>query len=290
MKFILLVLCSVTLLAQNVKIEKIPLEGRYYYPKVVNDSLLILTKEDFSGLYLYNTIKNEIAKISDERGAGYGSVFSDDEIYYRPYEIKQGRKYFSLKKFNFYSKENTTIQTGERYISLPVPEKDGIIYTTERNNWVVKQNEIFVTNEDSKVWLHEGNSKKLFEPLGEGVYVWPELSPDKKKIAFTFGSKGSFIFDLNGKLLIHLGKEAHYPKWSPDGKFIVYMTDKDDGHRIISSDIVMIEVATGKKIEVSKTSETIEMYPCWNKLGDQIYFNDLDGNIYRADIFNGRGE
>ena len=38
----------------------------------------------------------------------------------------------------------------------------------------------------------------------------------------------------------------NYPNWSPDGKWIVYMNDTDDGHVVVGSEIKATNIEAQK--------------------------------------------
>ncbi|MBL7067648.1 MAG: PD40 domain-containing protein, partial [Candidatus Marinimicrobia bacterium] len=100
---------------------------------------------------------------------------------------------------------------------------------------------------------------------------------------FTLAGAGTFITDLEGKIQAQLGI-ANAPKWSPDGKWIVYMVDEDDGHVITASDIWAVSADGKTRIQLTKTSEIHEMYPAWSPLMDKIVFDTNSGKIIIMNI------
>ena len=77
-------------------------------------------------------------------------------------------------------------------------------------------------------------------------------------ILFTATGKGTYICDLKGKILAEFGL-LNAPVWYNDN-FIAGMYDKDDGHKVISSEIVLISVDGKNKYPISTKGE-IAMYP-----------------------------
>ncbi|MCK4295874.1 MAG: PD40 domain-containing protein, partial [Candidatus Marinimicrobia bacterium] len=119
--------------------------------------------------------------------------------------------------------------------------------------------------------------------LGEGQYIWLSISPDKSKLLFTLAGRGTFITDLNGNALIELGY-ANAPMWSPDGNWVVYMVDEDDGYRITASDIYAVSSDGKEKVQLTNTQNTIEMHPNWSPSMDKIVFDTIEGNIMLIEV------
>src|SRR2546428_7880171 len=63
---------------------------------------------------------------------------------------------------------------------------------------------------------------------------WPVLSPDGKQVAFSSLNK-LWIMDLpsgSPRRLTNLAVGEFMPSWSPDGKYVVFVTWKPDGGQI----------------------------------------------------------
>ncbi|MCW8849951.1 MAG: hypothetical protein OQJ81_08240, partial [Melioribacteraceae bacterium] len=92
-------------------------------------------------------------------------------------------------------------------------------------------------------------------------------------------NRGSFICDEEGNIIDNI-ENAHYPKFSPDGKYISYMVDKDNGTDYISSDIFVYSLEQKKSFAITKTDNQIEMYPSWSNDGQKLVYNTIDGQIF----------
>ncbi len=286
-------------LSQNVSVSKIieltnGNSDEYYYPKFSQDnSKVFFTSSNYKGLFYLNLSDNSITKITDDNGAGYEFVIdpNNNSVYYRSDKYINGRKYSSIKAIDLQSLKVKTIESDKRDVSTPKMLDNGnVFYTVQKdmrsfNNKALKQKTIsllpvkaFVQIENTKIVLYREGMKKVLAPLGNGNYIWPSLSPDNTKILFTFAGKGTFISDLNGKILVNLGY-ANYPRWSPDGKWISYMVDKDDGINVIYSDI-FVSSADGKlRFQLTDSKDVNEMYPEWSSSGNEIVVNSYDGKI-----------
>ncbi len=124
---------------------------------------------------------------------------------------------------------------------------------------------------------------------------YPEFSPDGSKIAFVRSFTGAgnlWIMDLeSGKSLelthFDYPTQIYSPRWSPDGKSIVFSILKDRARDIGTID------ADGKDLRYLLSSASDERDPCWTPDGKGILFSsDATGifNIYKLSIETGNME
>jgi len=62
------------------------------------------------------------------------------------------------------------------------------------------------------------------------------------------------------------------------------MEDKDDGHRYISSEIKIYSIEGKEILNVTGGKCGIAMYPSWDNSGKKAVFNNLEGNVYVAEL------
>lgn len=302
MKFFLLLFFSLApsfLPAQSILLKEIihltnPGDGEYYYPKFSNDGTKIFfTKDNYKGIYSYDLEKKSLKMLNDESGAGYEFDVnsSGNLVYYRSDRYINGRKYSTLKSLNTASGVIQKIVTDKRDLSTPrYIGNNKIVYSVKDKITVVAGNNTlkksvitsadkpFVLIEKSGIALYTAGKKKLLSPMGRGNYIWPSVSPDNTKLLFTCAGKGTFVSDLNGNIISKIGY-ANYPQWSPDGKWISYMVDKDNGYSVISSDVYISSWDGKKTFKITDTPDIYEMYPEWSPEGNRIAVNTYDGKI-----------
>jgi len=93
-----------------------------------------------------------------------------------------------------------------------------------------------------------------------------------------------FTMNIDGSNLIDLGK-GNRPRWSFDSNKITYMIAQDDGHDYTASDIYSINADGTQKLNLTNTSDMIEMNPCFAPDGKSIVFDVVnDGSIYIMNI------
>jgi tricorn protease-like protein len=296
-----LILCGAAF-AQSASVNSIQqlnfsIEDKYYHPKLSEDGTkLLVTSENYKGLWLHDLNTGNTRQINDYFGAGYMPAFLDNEnkIIFRKDEYENNRKYSSIIIHDNLLNQERIIEEKSRNISEPQKVNgNNFVYMKDYNlSGISSQNiskisgdaisEPVVYIENSKIILFEKGVKRNLQPLGEGNYIWPSISPDQNKILFTLAGSGTYISDLRGNILANIGY-ANAPQWSPDGNWIVFMEDRDDGHEILSSEIVMVSIQTGERVEITNTADEIEMYPAWTS-GNKIVYHTTDGKVYLVEL------
>ena len=203
-------------IAQDIKVletEKLPIENGYNPKFILNDSKIVFSKSNYKGLYLFDSATKTTSTISNEDGAGYNPLISQsDKIIFRETKFIKGKKFHDLNSFDIISNTVEQIESNKRSLKLPSQKfTDDIILINENEIETKKLSEnraakssnlkkaVFINN--GKIILVDNEVKKELQPVGDGIYVWASLSNDQTMITFSFGNRGSFISDLNGKIL-----------------------------------------------------------------------------------------
>lgn len=298
---IIVLLIAVQLFAQKVSvIENVavtnPKDGAFYYPAVSPDGAsLLFSSESYKGLWSKNLSSGKIVKITDANGAGYEPAFSSvgSEVLFREDKFVKGKRFSSLLSYDAATKKSVVLEDGVRDLKLNRDNsnafknyvRDTEVRTTMKQNMLQKSSatEKVVFIQDSKIVLSENGSQKVLQPLGEGNYIWASLSPDKTKLLFTYAGRGTYVTNLEGKVLNKIGY-ANYPSWSPDGSWILFMKDLDNGVNTISSEVYIANLITGKYFNITLQRDEISLYPKWGTTNSDVYYNTDNGQIRKIKL------
>jgi hypothetical protein len=275
--------------AQTVKVtsrQTLPEKGQFPVLNNAGDKILF-TSAGYVGLKLFDMAKKTNTIISDEDGAGYEPQFSPDDksIYFRKTTFVNNRRFNGI--FGFYIIDNTQkeLLKPQRFLNRIQPLTSGVMAFA--GNALLKATvtktitpKSYVSADDQlRIVVYDGNNIQYLNPLKmeEPRYIWVSLSPDNQNILFTALGKGTFICNLKGKILAELGN-LNAPAWV-NNKLVTGMEDKDDGHQIISSRIVVKDYASGKSSVISLPGQ-IALYPTAatksNKIAWQTNNNEIE--------------
>lgn len=273
--------------AQTVKVlsrETLPQKGFYPVLNTTGDKLLF-TVDGYGGLTLFDFKTKQITEITNDAGAGYDPQFAPDnsKVYYRKTSFVNNRRLNAIVSYDLKTQAQKELLPPQRFLNKVQPLNYGILAFAGKNllratTAKTTSTPFYATATDELKILLYTNKIQYLNPLNmpESRYIWVSLSPDSQKILFTAAGKGTFICDLNGKILATLGY-LNSPVWF-NNDYVAGMEDKDDGHQVISSKIVLIKVADKTKTEIS-TNGRIAMYPAASGKANRIAFHYENGEI-----------
>ena len=182
---------------------------------------------------------------------------------------------------------NSILTSTEDYIGLRetnlVTGKTTVLSTEKRAGMRVSKSISGMSinnNQNLKINIVDGNNVITIAPNGENErYLWPSLSPDGSKIAYTVSGKGSYVYDIATGTTTFVGK-YRAPQWMGND-YVVAMNDSDDGYKITGS-TVMVCAADGSFSQQVTPDDMIAMFP--SATSSKIAFHTLEGEIYIMDI------
>ncbi len=231
------------------------------------------------GLYTYERSTQTATRFAE---SGYEPVMDEKGVIrYRIDNYDKGYRLFDFAVYDIKTKTRSIIEKDLRLASAPKITNHGIYFIekeTIKNNFA-KSTQVarpVAFTLDNAVVLYSYGTSKMLMPAGDRPHVWPSVSPTQDKLCVV-GGNDLFICDLNGNVLSEI-RDARAPQWSPDGKWIAFMRDSDDGYTYTASDIYLVSADGNTQIRLTNSTDIIEMYPQWSPDGTQIICdNPVDG-------------
>ncbi len=111
----------------------------------------------------------------------------------------------------------------------------------------------------------------------------PALSPSGTQVAF-IALNQLWVMDIGKapRQLTHDGFYKQGPQWSPNGKSLAYVSDKDG-----LENIYVMDVATGSDKRVAPATDYAQIMPSWSPDGKRLAFQDNTNATRIADIASG---
>lgn len=289
----LLLLSALTLLSAQLKIssvDKLPVSRsqQWMVSKFsISGNEIYLTDQQYDGIWQYSFVTKLLKEITRDKRSGFEFVVSEDgtKIAYRRTVVEGDHR----------SRVQEAVEIELKTLHQRVIEKGNSVSTPIFGNSHNATTRSIITNdakqslnsaeikilgiEDSKIVLLKNGIQTILDPITNGKYIWPVISPDKTKFVAVEMDRGAFIADFDGKNVIHIGK-CNSPQWSRDGKWIIGMDDKDDGHRIVSSDIIAVSLDGKVRLNLTPSFEGVSMFPACSPTENKIIFSTSDGEIF----------
>lgn len=267
------------------KIELVDFAKNAFQPVFSEDGrFLVFRAED--GVYTYNLSSKESEKIAQ---SGYEPVMdSQGRVSYRLDTYIEGRRLGSIVTYDTQKKSQLTASQAIRFDVAPKITSHGAYYVSDNK----VSHKTSLRDESSKavaftygdaVLLYTYGTSKLLQPGGNMPHLWPSVSPDETQLCVVVGSD-ILVSDLSGNVTFVI-KDGRAPKWSPDGKKITFMRDKDNGDIFTSSDIFVYDLTDNDLTQITDSEDRMEMYPSWSPDGNSIVCDDaVNGKMYLINL------
>ncbi len=231
------------------------------------------------GLYTYDLLDKKASRFAE---SGFDPQMDENGVIrYRIDNYDNGFKTSSFSVYDSKTKEKDLVVKNIRLESAPKITNHGVYYVEKnkiKNNFakatLPSKPVAFTLN--SKIVLYSYGTTKILQPAGDHPHIWPSVSPNGDRFCVV-GGNDLYICDMDGQVISEI-ENARAPQWSPDGKWIAFMRDIDDGYTYISSDIYLVSDDGMDLIRLTDSMDLIEMYPQWSPDGKQIICdNPADG-------------
>ena len=255
---------------------------------------LAFTREGYVGLWTVTAAGDGVRQLSDEPGAGFGFAWSPDgrAIAARVARLDGIRRQDAIKRFGVDGGASVLIDYAAATPSLPVwfdAYRVGVVLegelatrlTADAPRLAPLQGEAVLGAGPDGVRVADLGTRSLaaLTPV-DGQLLNATPSPDGQRVAFEVVGGNLYVMDRDGANVVDLGV-GHRPAWSPDGRWVVFMTTQDDGYAFTAADLVAARADGSARVALTATPDRLEMNPSWSPDGRTVAFDDAaDGALY----------
>jgi Tol biopolymer transport system component len=240
---------------------------------------------DGNGIWEYTLKTRSARRITADAKSGLSFSVSQDgkSLVYRRTLQERPQRRQAVVLINIARGTSSVLGSGSD-VSTPVFSANTPVYTIKsKTSGLAEATSAARTTilgiENTKIAISVEGKKTILDPLGNGSYIWPALSPDGKQLVAYDMDRGAFVCDVDGSAMTKIGKRDA-PTWTRSGKWIVYMEDKDDGHRILSSDLAAVSFDGKSVVQLTSTASIFEMNPQCSPSENKIVCNNTSGMIF----------
>ena len=260
----------------------------------------IYTGEDLSGLF-YSDEKGIIKKtLTTDKGAGFEYKWAADgaSVLYRGTTTDGTRQYVALVGINGHkvivSDMYTRIQpphwnynTGKARPFYLENDKKPVLASVKNVNSLavsaiekIENSNQYPVYIDEKLYLTDATGKLTLIHNAPAYNI--AISPDGKKIAFNENDV-LMVMNFDGSAKKQLGY-GHKPTWKNNYQ-LIYQITTDDGYFYTSGDLFIINIDGSNKVNITNTSDKIEMNPNCASDGKKLLFIEhKSGQLFSASL------
>lgn len=269
--------------------EVLPLgvDHRWSMPQWSPDgSAIFYTTAACNGIWKYSVRTREVVQVTSDLQAGYGFSISPDGqrvAYRRTVGNAQGAPRIQEAVVKNIADGSEVVLASAPDVSLPAfARSDPVTSIGGRPTGVTDDSRhglLLLGTEENKIVLLRDGVKVVLDPLGgDGRYIWPALAPGGDRLFAHDMERGSFVADADGTHPRRIGRRDA-AVWTRDGRWLVYMDDRDDGERMTGSEIACVSPDGKVTVALTATAGKTELFPRCSPVDDLIVCGTLEGEI-----------
>jgi hypothetical protein len=266
--------------------------GTFLNPKFTrNGKYLLFTNDNYGQIWLYDIIKKNLKKIIEmpQCGFRYQIAENNNEIYFRNKGVIGDRKdqVYSIYRYSISKDKIETIYNSDDRISQLLLNGNSIYFLENKKptnlNLLNKslsakfdfpyffvQNDLLVRASETVDTIKYSNKDYRF--------ISCEYSKDREVVFVLTATNGILILDLSGKILKQYEKATYISKLYKSN-LILFTEGKDDGMKIISSNLKFGFLNSFNKISAPRDFNNKIFNPDWSPVNNKLAYSSDNGMI-----------
>ena len=248
-------------------------------------SFVVFSQNTVAGLHKMDLATNEINMISANGNSFDLKIAADGTVVFRESRTAENKlRYTSLKAVNARGVETTLVAPTRDLNGFAVNGTN--VMTVDNNKIEAKSLNGGVAVQMPVASIRHGQlciDGKVISPNGTtgNSYMWPSVSPDGTRVVYYLARYGAYVCNIDGSNPVFLGG-VRAPRWY-DNNTVVGMHDKDNGHAVVSSQIIAV-AADGSVSQILTDKEVIAVCPSVNADGSKIAFTTPHGELHIINV------
>ncbi len=229
-------------------------------------------------IWIYDLEKNTVERITNYEGTDTSPMWCDDRIYF----VSDRDHTANIFCYDLTSRETRKITNHDEYdVKWPSSDPRSIVYENGGYLYVLD----LATEQARKIAVEIPDDRVLtrseFVPVEDYVTDY-SLSPDGKRSlfvargdVFTVPEKKGNTRNLNNTS----GAREKNATWSPDGKWIAYLSDRtgEDEFYLVPQD------GKGEEVQITTNGHCFRFAPAWSPDSKKLLFADKNLRLYYVD-------
>ena len=232
-------------------------------------------------IWIYDFKANSVEKITDYLGTDTYPMWHEENIYFGSDRGPEHR--MNLYGYNLKTEKVRRLSEFKDFdVNWPslgpdsiVFENGGFLYVLDLKSDKVHKVTIYLPGDLPLAREHWTNVSKLIDSF--------DISPDGKRAVFT--ARGD-VFTVPAEkgsirnLTQTPGIREKYAAWSPDGKWIAYVSDRTGSDELF----LMPQNGEGNEVQVTHNGQVFRLPPVWSPDSKKLLFADKDTRLFYVDI------
>lgn len=283
------VVLLISIAAGAVELQHIhPLTSKsayYMAPRWSPDGRLYCSSPKYAEILEINLENGAIKPIASGMGVGFKFAFAPDGSLIFKKISDDGRELWRVDPLG-----NKTLLASDREIGLPewyngairARFSQGVLSWNASGDVAEGTADGWVYQDGGGIFRYRSEqSPQRISPVGLDCCL-PVQSPDGMGVIYESISGGLMYVNLETGATTGLGP-GNNAQWSPDGSFFVFDRSTDDGHRLLSGDIILMKRDDPTPQNLTEQFDGIATQPTISPNGKRIAF-EADGRIYVGDL------
>jgi len=230
-------------------------------------------------IWVYDLNQNTVQQITDYEGTDTSPMWYEDKIFF----VSDRDRTANIFCYKLNTKKTRKITHHTDYdVKWPSLGVESIVYENGGYLFVLD----LKTEKIKKISVQIPDDRVLIRPEFVSVkdYIWDfGLSPDGKRALFS--ARGE-VFTVPAKkgntrnLTNTSSTREKNPIWSPDGKWIAYMSDRTDEDELY----IIPQDGKGEEIRITTDGHCFRFAPVWSPDSKKLLFADKDLKLYYVNV------